>query len=69
MASWVLNCKNCGKNFEHAKISDTFANYFIAEKPDFPSGGLELECPNCKQRAMYQRAELMFQSERAFGQW
>jgi hypothetical protein len=68
MASWVLNCKHCGRNFEYSRISDTFANYYLAEKPDFPARGLELECPHCDRRASYQRAELMFQSQRAFGQ-
>ncbi len=68
MAHWVLNCKNCGRSFEYSKISDTFANYFLAEKPVLPSGGLELECPNCHKKANYQRTELMFQSEQAFGQ-
>jgi hypothetical protein len=68
MAHWALNCKNCGRSFEYSKISDTFANYFLAEKPALPSGGLELECPNCHKKANYQRTDLMFQSEQAFGQ-
>jgi hypothetical protein len=34
MASWVLSCKNCGKSFEHSKISDTLANYYyLAKEP------------------------------------
>jgi transcription elongation factor Elf1 len=63
MASWTLNCKSCGKSFDHSKISDTLVNYFLAEKPEFPSGGSEFECPHCNTKAIYQRHELTFQSD------
>jgi len=36
MAIWVLCCKKCLETYEHSKIPDTLANFFLAEKPQFP---------------------------------
>jgi DNA-directed RNA polymerase subunit RPC12/RpoP len=63
MASWMLSCNHCGKAFEHSKIRDTLANYFFAAKPDFPSDGLELECPHCGTKSIYQRTELTYRPD------
>ncbi len=68
MARWALICKHCGLSFEHSRILDTLANFFLAEKPQFPSNGLEFSCPHCKKTAIYRPVELMFQSERASDQ-
>jgi len=48
MVRWTLKCENCGFPFTHSLIDDSSApNFFLPEKPDFPVGGSELECPNC----------------------
>jgi|SRR6516164_4402683 len=62
MASWVLRCKNCLLRFEHFKIPDTLANFFYAEKPEFPWDGKEIECPACGKKAIYHPHELIYQS-------
>jgi DNA-directed RNA polymerase subunit RPC12/RpoP len=62
MASWVLSCTNCSSKFEHSRIDDTkLENYFIPPKPAFPPGGVELQCPKCGKKAMYQKGALMYQ--------
>src|SRR5580704_936361 len=61
LASWALCCANCGKNFEHSKINDTLANFFLAEKPEFPPNGLTFECPNCKKKVTYRWGDLVYQ--------
>jgi ribosomal protein S27E len=63
MASWVLQCGNCKVVFAHSQIDDrSILNYYIPEKPDFPSGGILLECPSCGTRATYQLAELSYRA-------
>jgi predicted RNA-binding Zn-ribbon protein involved in translation (DUF1610 family) len=63
MARWTLKCENCGFPFPHTLIDDSSApNYFLPEKPDFPVGGSELECPNCGHEATYQRTDLVYQA-------
>ena len=47
MAAWGLNCANCNQNLTKLAIQDTLESYFFPEKPDFPEGGNEFECPNC----------------------
>lgn len=60
MASWMLVCKRCGSEFEHSKIGDTLADYFLPAKPVIPSAGLKRECPHCKAESDYQQGELKF---------
>jgi hypothetical protein len=49
--------------FDHAEIvTDSLENFFFAPKPSFPPGGSEIECPNCHDKAVYQRVELMYQA-------
>jgi hypothetical protein len=62
MANWALYCRNCGKQFEHSKISDTLPNPFLAPKPDFPPAGLEFECSHCATKSIYQRQDLTLRS-------
>lgn len=61
MAKWVLRCKNCDQLFPLCEISNTLANYFIAEKPKFPRSGMECECPRCKFKLTYKQNELRYQ--------
>jgi hypothetical protein len=37
-------------------------SYFLPQKPEFPPGGIEMECPGCKQEATYQRSDLSYQA-------
>ena len=60
MAAWGFTCANCNKQFAQFEIEDTVENYFFPEKPDFPKGGKEFECPNCGHKAMYQRIDLAY---------
>ena len=63
MPRWVLTCNNCSKVFPHAEIGDTLENLFFPEKPKFPPGGLEQECPHCNTKAVYQQQELRYQGD------
>jgi hypothetical protein len=63
MAAWVLACGSCGRSFQHSKVDDKeLESYFFPTKPDFPPGGSDLECPNCRKKATYQRNQLTYQS-------
>jgi hypothetical protein len=37
-------------------------SYFLPHKPEFAPDGIELECPDCKQKATYQRSDLRYQA-------
>jgi hypothetical protein len=60
MAAWSLNCENCNQKLTKFSIEDTLESYFFPEKPDFPEGGKEFECPNCGHNATYQRTDLVY---------
>jgi len=63
MASWVLQCEKCRKKFFHSEIADSLESLlFVPPKPEFPSKGSEIECPNCHAKALYQRVELTYQA-------
>ena len=65
---WVLSCSNCHKVFTHSKTNPRSATVpfdpLWPTKPDFPNGGLNLACPNCRTPAVYQRFELMYRPGR-----
>jgi len=61
MASWVLNCTNCGSSFTHSPIEDTLENFFFARKPAIPEEGQSLECPNCHKTEQYLGSQLKYQ--------
>ena len=54
MSNWVIGCKSCSETFVHFAIADTFLNYFVPQKPEFPAVGDSLECPYCHNKALYQ---------------
>jgi DNA-directed RNA polymerase subunit RPC12/RpoP len=60
MAAWQLICANCNKEFAQFEIEDTLESYFFSEKPDFPKGGKEYECPYCGHKATYQLNDLVY---------
>jgi hypothetical protein len=62
MASWMLECSNCGLPFQHSVIDATTMNFFFPVKPEFPAGGSELQCPNCEKNATYQRTDLIYRA-------
>jgi DNA-directed RNA polymerase subunit RPC12/RpoP len=62
MASWYLECANCQQSFRHSQIAGTLKNMFFPEKPIFPEGGAELECPHCGHKATYQRHQLSYRA-------
>jgi hypothetical protein len=69
MGRWVFDCPDCHQGFTHTEISalgetqlpDPFLLWSCA-KPEFPSSGMILVCPNCKKVSTYQRYDLIFQS-------
>ena len=60
VAAWALNCANCNQNLAKFAMEDTLESYFFPEKPDFPEGGKEFECPNCSHKATYQRTDFVY---------
>jgi len=62
MAAWGLGCVNCNQRLAQFAIEDLLENLFLPEKPSFPKGGKEFECPNCGHKAMYQRKDLAYMS-------
>jgi endogenous inhibitor of DNA gyrase (YacG/DUF329 family) len=61
MASWLLHCPECRKEFRHSPIpSRTLTDLFFPMKPDFPKGGLQIKCPNCMKASTFQRHDLKY---------
>jgi DNA-directed RNA polymerase subunit RPC12/RpoP len=65
MASWVLKCADCKREFTHStirddgKVSDLL---LVPMKPDFPPAGAEYACPHCARSATYQRNDLNYRA-------
>ena len=64
MSRWVLFCKKCDTSFPHTEIGSSLADYFLPERPEFPAGGQDLECPNCNATCNYSRTDLRIQDDR-----
>lgn len=62
VATWQLECVHCKKKFRHSDVDETTLDIFLPAKPEFPSGGSELECPHCGKTATYQRYQLTYQA-------
>jgi len=60
MASWHFECTNCHQSFRHSEIEDKLTNMYLPEKPIFPKGGAEFECPHCGHKATYQQHQLAY---------
>jgi phage FluMu protein Com len=58
----MLNCPRCKTAFIHSKVKANAEPPFLLfqkiAKPEFPSSGVSLECPNCKAISIYQRYQL-----------
>jgi hypothetical protein len=65
MARWVLGCNNCKSDFTHTEIAPSDFDPFVrtAPKPEFPAGGLSVNCPNCGEADVYQRHELTYRMD------
>jgi hypothetical protein len=65
MARWVLGCTKCKVDFTHSEIlpNNSLPDPFVgfARKPEFPTGGLAIECPHCGKASTYQRHQLIYQ--------
>jgi hypothetical protein len=62
---WMLTCDKCNSEFAYSDVLDRRSqrdNPFTGNvhKPEFPSGGLSLECPNCKKSSVYQSHQLFY---------
>jgi hypothetical protein len=68
MAAWVLDCPVCKKTFVHSQVRtapdqrmmDHF--YPVSVKPEFPPGGISLECPNCRSSSLFKQRQLRYQN-------
>jgi hypothetical protein len=61
MPSWMLTCDKCAIGFVHAKIDTTkLIDLLHPLKPPFPMSGLEIACPHCGHRAVYQQTDLRY---------
>jgi hypothetical protein len=63
MSHWVLNCPECHNDFTHSDIEDAkLEDYLFPGKPEFPVGGLRLECPYCHKTSLFQRHQLTYRA-------
>lgn len=61
MAQWILNCPNCGEEVFHSDVAaDGGVFAWVTPKPDFPEGGLRMDCPKCKASCVFQRHQLLY---------
>jgi transposase-like protein len=66
MAAWVLDCPACNKTFVHSQITtasdqrmmDHF--YPVSVKPEFPTTGVSVECPNCRSSFVFKQYQLRY---------
>jgi len=69
MAWWALTCNKCGNDFRYAEIESGAPELpLLAEgwidKPPFPEGGKELECPHCHDTSLYQVFMLRYEKDK-----
>ena len=63
MARWTLDCPHCKSNFTQSVIKSPsqMIDFFLGmPKPEFPEGGVSLQCPHCKMDSCYQRYQLIY---------
>lgn len=65
MSRWVLDCPSCHEEFTHAEIKrERLEDYFLPEpKPQFPDGGLSIDCPHCHMKSLYEGRQLRFRHD------
>jgi ribosomal protein S27E len=63
---WALRCPECKRDFTYshaaARSNQGRYDYFLSfePKPEFPAGGLQIECPNCKQTSLFRSHDLVY---------
>jgi hypothetical protein len=62
MATWVLDCKNCGEAFPYSLVPDVLA--CPRSLPAFPPRGEKRKCLHCRTKSTYQPCDLRFQNGR-----
>jgi DNA-directed RNA polymerase subunit RPC12/RpoP len=62
MSHWMLTCSTCSKEFTHSLIPEKHisAELDLIHKPEFPTEGMELDCPYCGKPGTYQRHDLRY---------
>ena len=60
MERWVLNCEKCNVDIAHSEIEKVRDPFMAFIKPEFPNGGLKINCPNCGETSIYQRYQLIY---------
>jgi len=65
MSRWVLKCPQCRTDFVFRDIERplTLMEYRSPRKPEFPDGGLTVQCPHCQQSSLFQQRDLAFSSD------
>jgi hypothetical protein len=63
MDAWVLCCPSCDLRLAQFAVEDSLESFFFPQKPDFPDGRKEFECPNCGYKGPYQRTDLTYISQ------
>lgn len=64
MPRWVVRCPRCNAAVPQSEVTfgcpteDALA--WLGRKPNFPDGGLSIECPKCEETALYQRHQLVY---------
>ena len=61
MPHWVLVCSACHADVNLWPIlTDDIAEFFMPSKPDIPSQGLDMRCPNCGHDGVYTRTDILY---------
>lgn len=62
---WVLGCTECHKEFTQSVVPRSFHDYLVLvwpPKPEFPQGGMRMQCPNCRNVSVYERYQLVLRT-------
>jgi len=65
MPRWIVYCPKCNYEILHSDVpKDGKLDPYVGtvQKPELPPEGQELECPNCKTNAVFQRHQLVYRS-------
>ena len=65
MARWVFTCRHCRQDFTHSEIPEPYSEppwMWFLDKPAIAAEGVEIDCPQCKQKSTYHRHQLTFRA-------
>lgn len=61
MARWGVMCPLCNEAVPYREVPfEPGAFAWLSSKPNFPEGGLSLECPSCEKTSHYERHNLIY---------